>query len=119
MTTDSDIQRVGVVGCGLMGSGIAEVCARAGLDVLVREVNQDALEAGRRRIQASLAKAAAAGKLICAVCITEPDSGSDVAAMSTTILDRLMHHCQLLEFDGGSYRLTAAAEALARETMSN
>jgi 3-hydroxybutyryl-CoA dehydrogenase len=29
------IDRVGVVGCGLMGSGIAEVCARAGMDVLV------------------------------------------------------------------------------------
>ena len=34
----SQIERVGVVGCGLMGSGIAEVCARAGLDVIVREV---------------------------------------------------------------------------------
>jgi 3-hydroxybutyryl-CoA dehydrogenase len=63
MTTDSDIQRVGVVGCGLMGSGIAEVCARAGLDVLVREVNQDALAAGRRRIEGSLGKAVVAGKL--------------------------------------------------------
>ena len=38
----SDIQRVGVVGCGLMGSGIAEVCARAGLDVVVREINESA-----------------------------------------------------------------------------
>ncbi|MHC2741227.1 DNA replication protein DnaC [Bradyrhizobium liaoningense] len=36
--------------------------------------------------------------------------------MSTTILDRLMHHCHLLEFDGRSYRLKEAAEALARET---
>jgi 3-hydroxybutyryl-CoA dehydrogenase len=33
------IQRVGVVGCGLMGSGIAEVCARAGLDVVVGEMS--------------------------------------------------------------------------------
>ena len=33
------IERVGVVGCGLMGSGIAEVCARAGLDTVVREVD--------------------------------------------------------------------------------
>ncbi len=33
------IERVGVVGCGLMGSGIAEVCARAGLDVMIREVS--------------------------------------------------------------------------------
>ena len=39
--------------------------------------------------------------------------------MSTTILDRLMHHCHLLEFDGRSYRLKEAAEALAHKTMSN
>jgi DNA replication protein DnaC len=39
--------------------------------------------------------------------------------MSTTILDRLMHHCHLLEFDGRSYRLKQAAETLARETKSN
>ncbi|MDE5446777.1 ATP-binding protein [Bradyrhizobium sp. CSA207] len=39
--------------------------------------------------------------------------------MSTTILDRLMHHCHLLEFDGRSYRLKHAAETLARETKSN
>ncbi|WP_347340043.1 ATP-binding protein [Bradyrhizobium cajani] len=34
------------------------------------------------------------------------------------ILDRLMHHCHLLEFDGRSYRLKEAAEALARKTQS-
>jgi 3-hydroxybutyryl-CoA dehydrogenase len=61
--SDSNIERVGVVGCGLMGSGIAEVCARAGLDVVVREVNQGALDAGRKRIERSLGKAVSAGKL--------------------------------------------------------
>jgi len=59
----SEIQRVGVVGCGLMGSGIAEVCARAGLDVIVREVNEDALSFGRKRIEGSLDKAVRSGKL--------------------------------------------------------
>jgi hypothetical protein len=39
--------------------------------------------------------------------------------MSTTILDRLMHHCHLLEFDGRSYRLKEAAETLARKTKSS
>ncbi len=53
-TTHSDIARVGVVGCGLMGSGIAEISARSGLDVTVREVDRGALDAGRRRITASL-----------------------------------------------------------------
>lgn len=59
----SDIQRVGVVGCGLMGSGIAEICARAGLDVVVVEVGEEALAAGRRRIESSLGKAVDRGKL--------------------------------------------------------
>ncbi|SAK59689.1 IstB ATP binding domain-containing protein [Caballeronia hypogeia] len=39
--------------------------------------------------------------------------------MSTTILDRLMHHCHLLEFAGRSYRLKEAAEALARKTKES
>ncbi len=55
--------RVGVVGCGLMGAGIAEVAARAGLDVLVREVDAAAAEAGRARIEKSMQRAVAAGKL--------------------------------------------------------
>src|SRR5581483_5687444 len=59
----SQIERVGVVGCGLMGSGIAEVCARAGLDVIVREVNQGALDAGRKRIEGSLDRGVRSGKL--------------------------------------------------------
>lgn len=57
------IDKVGVVGCGLMGSGIAEVAARAGFDVMVREVTDSLLEEGRNRIEASLAKAVEKGKL--------------------------------------------------------
>ena len=63
MTPETPVQRVGVVGCGLMGSGIAEVSARAGLDVVVREVDDDALAAGRARVEKSLARAAERGKL--------------------------------------------------------
>ena len=57
------IKRVGVVGCGLMGSGIAEVCARAGLDVVVNEVTEEALAAGRARVEKSLGRAVRSGKL--------------------------------------------------------
>jgi len=57
------IERVGVVGCGLMGSGIAEVCARAGLDVVVREVDAGAAELGLHRITTSLDRAVRASKL--------------------------------------------------------
>ncbi len=59
----TEIERVGVVGCGLMGSGIAEVCARAGLDVVVNEVSDDALAAGRARVEKSLSRAVRSGKL--------------------------------------------------------
>ncbi len=59
----SMIERVGVVGAGLMGSGIAEVCARAGLDVLVGETNATAAEAGRSRLVSSLDRGLASGKL--------------------------------------------------------
>jgi len=57
------IRRVGVVGCGLMGSGIAEVCARAGLGVTVREVDVAAVEAGQRRVTGSLDRGVRSGKL--------------------------------------------------------
>lgn len=58
-----NIQNVGVAGCGLMGSGIAEIAAKAGYDVTVREINEDAVAAGRARIQKSLARAVSKGKL--------------------------------------------------------
>jgi 3-hydroxybutyryl-CoA dehydrogenase len=57
------IERVGVVGCGLMGAGIAEVCARAGLDVAVVEASDDAADAGRSRLTRSLTRAQERGKL--------------------------------------------------------
>jgi 3-hydroxybutyryl-CoA dehydrogenase len=58
--------RVGVVGCGLMGSGIAEVVARAGLDVVVREPTADLLAAGRARIERSMAHGVEKEKLTAA-----------------------------------------------------
>jgi 3-hydroxybutyryl-CoA dehydrogenase len=57
------IQRVGVVGCGLMGSGIAETCARAGYDTLVHELNAEFAETGMGRIRRSMETAVTRGKL--------------------------------------------------------
>jgi 3-hydroxybutyryl-CoA dehydrogenase len=57
------MRRVGVVGCGLMGAGIAEVCARAGLDVVVVEFTEDAARAGLARIGASVRRAQERGKI--------------------------------------------------------
>jgi len=58
-----ELNTIGVVGCGLMGSGIAEICARAGYRVIVREINSELLQNGLGRIQKSLGKAVARGKL--------------------------------------------------------
>jgi len=55
--------KVGVVGCGLMGSGIAEVCARAGRLVVVREGSDALLQLGLSRIDSSMARGVERGKL--------------------------------------------------------
>ncbi|HEY3171623.1 MAG TPA: 3-hydroxybutyryl-CoA dehydrogenase [Thermoanaerobaculia bacterium] len=60
------ITRVGVLGAGLMGSGIAEVCAKSGYETIVREVSDELAGKGVRRIEASLAKAVDRGKLVAA-----------------------------------------------------
>jgi 3-hydroxybutyryl-CoA dehydrogenase len=60
------IRKVGVLGAGLMGSGIAEVCARAGYDTLVREVTDELVRKGMARIDGSLGKAVDKGKLAAA-----------------------------------------------------
>jgi 3-hydroxybutyryl-CoA dehydrogenase len=52
-----DIKRVGVVGCGLMGHGITQVCAQAGYEVVVREVSQEKLDTGLGKIQKQLSRA--------------------------------------------------------------
>ncbi len=57
-----DIGKVGVVGCGLMGHGIAQICAQAGWDVVVREVSQEKLDAGIGKIEKQLARAVEKGK---------------------------------------------------------
>ncbi len=57
------IQKIGVIGCGLMGSGIAEVAAKAGFSTLVREVDQGVLDKGMGRVRGSLGRAVEKGKL--------------------------------------------------------
>ncbi len=57
------MERIGVVGCGLMGAGIAEVAARAGLDVVVAESSSQAADAGQARLERSLQRAESKGKI--------------------------------------------------------
>lgn len=74
----AELRRVGVVGAGLMGSGIAEVHARAGADVLITEVSQPALDAGRARIEKSLQRGVRNGKL------SESDAGEALHRLTFT-----------------------------------
>lgn len=72
------IERVGVIGCGQMGAGIAEVCARAGMDVTVHELNAESAERGRTRLLASFDKAVARNKM------TEQERDATVARLTFT-----------------------------------
>ena len=57
------IKKVGVVGCGLMGHGIAQVAAQAGYDVTVREVSQERLDSGLGKINKQLSRAVEKGRM--------------------------------------------------------
>jgi 3-hydroxybutyryl-CoA dehydrogenase len=87
---------VGVVGCGLMGSGIAEVCARAGYTTIVREINDDLLARGRQRIERSLRTAVDRGKL--------------AAADRDSVLKRVMGTTSLDDFAACDLVIEAATE---------
>ena len=58
-----EIRKVGVLGCGLMGSGIAQVAAQAGHPTTVLEVSKDLLDAGLKRIEQFLSNGVARGKV--------------------------------------------------------
>src|SRR3954452_26211 len=59
----AEIKKVGVLGCGLMGSGIAQVAAQAGYDTVVVEVEQKFLDRGMAGIDKSLGKFVEKGKM--------------------------------------------------------
>ncbi len=77
-TSRPDIQRVGVVGCGQMGAGIAEVSARAGLDTIVHEIDAASAERGRNRLLGSFDKAVARGRM------TEEERDATLARITFT-----------------------------------
>ena len=58
-----NVQRIGVIGAGQMGSGIAHVCALAGYDVLINDISRDRLEHGIEVISGNLSRQVARGKI--------------------------------------------------------
>ena len=85
------IRTVGVLGCGLMGSGIAQVAAAAGYKTIVREVSDEALQAGMGRIRKFLADGVAKGKVSedaqskTLANLTGTNSANDLAACDIVI----------------------------------
>jgi 3-hydroxybutyryl-CoA dehydrogenase len=90
MKTAKKITRLGVVGCGLMGSGIAEVGARAGLDVTVVELEEALLVVGRDRIRSSFERAVRSSK------ISGPEAEGSLARMAFTTDYHDLGDCQIV-----------------------
>jgi 3-hydroxybutyryl-CoA dehydrogenase len=85
-----DIRTVGVLGCGLMGSGIAQVAAGAGYKTIVREVNDSALQAGVGRIKKFLADGVAKGK------VTEDAQNKTLANLTGTTSIADLKDCDIV-----------------------
>ncbi len=96
-----EIKTVGVIGCGLMGSGIAQVCAQSGYQTVVSEINQGLLDKGLKMLKSSLKKAVEKGKM-------------SEDTMNTT-LNRLKGTITLEEFKGCDLVIEAAIEDMAEK----
>lgn len=84
------IKTVGVIGCGLMGAGIAQVSAQSGYKTIVREVNDDVLKKGLGRIDGFLAKSVEKGKM------TAEQKAATMANLSGTTKLADFHACDLV-----------------------
>ena len=84
------IKKVGVVGCGLMGSGIAQVCAQSGYQVVVSEINDELLQKGMTSISSRLAKNVEKGKL------SAEDRDSTLGRIKGTTSTRDFSDCDLV-----------------------
>lgn len=93
-----EINRVGVVGCGLMGAGITQVCAQSGYQVVVSEVNEELLSKGLASINQALAKNVDKGK------ISQPDMNA--------ILGRIKGTTNIDDFSSCDLLIEAAVENL-------
>lgn len=84
------IKKVGVVGAGVMGAGIAQVCAQSGYQTVVSEINQQLLDKGLGTIKASLAKGVEKGRL------TQSDMEATLARLKGTLNIQDFKDCDLI-----------------------
>ncbi len=85
-----EIKKVGVVGCGLMGSGIVQVCAQSGYQVAASEINEGLLNKGLAAINAALTRRVDKGKL------SQPDKDAILSRISGTTDIKDLHDCDLV-----------------------
>jgi 3-hydroxybutyryl-CoA dehydrogenase len=97
-----DVKMVGVAGCGIMGSGIVEVCAKAGLNVVSVEVDDERRERGRSAVERSMEKAVERGKL---------DDADRQAAVS-----RITYSTDLTDFADVDLFIEAVTEDISTKT---
>jgi 3-hydroxybutyryl-CoA dehydrogenase len=106
-----EIRKVGVVGCGLMGGGIAQVCAQSGFETVVREVSQDLLDKGLARIAGILQKDVSKGKLTphakdAAMSLLKPTTALDAFADCDLIVEAIVENL------GAKHELFGALDVL-------
>jgi 3-hydroxybutyryl-CoA dehydrogenase len=101
-----EIKRVGVVGCGTMGSGICEVVARGGLEVVFTETSEATAEAGHDRILRSVERAVGRGKL------DRADADSILARISSTTSLADLSRCEIV-FEAVPEKLELKKKVLA------
>lgn len=102
-----EIRTVGIVGCGLMGSGIAEVVARKKYDVVVREVNDDFLRQGLARLENSTARAVKGNKM------TEEERAGTLGRITGTVKLEDLAPCDLV-IEAVSERLSLKKDVFER-----
>ena len=85
-----EIKKVGVIGCGLMGGGIAQVCAQSGYPTIVSEVNQQLLDKGLAAINAFLSKSVEKGK------ITADDKAATLGRLKGTVSIEDFKDCDIV-----------------------
>src|SRR5258708_4584583 len=84
------LQRIGVIGAGQMGVGIAHVCALAGLEVAMSDISEDALQRGCEAIGRNLSRQVARGK------IREEDKATALARIHTSVDYALFGDCDMV-----------------------